>query len=129
MLSRRSFIRSGSAACTLAAFGLPHMAFARAATERRFVFIIQRGAADGLSILAPTGDPQFAAIRGDFVQDLANGAKLDSFFTLHPALAETAKMYASSRRCSSTPWHRPIAIARTLMDRMYSKPAARRHTG
>lgn len=95
MLSRRSFIRSGSAASTLAAFGLPHMAFARAATERRFVFIIQRGAADGLSILAPTGDPQFAAIRGDFVQDSANGAKLDSFFTLHPALAETAKMYAS----------------------------------
>jgi uncharacterized protein (DUF1501 family) len=74
--------------------GLPNMAFARANTQRRFVFIIQRGAADGLHIVAPTGDPTYAALRGDFAQDLANGAKLGSFFTLHPALAETAKMYA-----------------------------------
>jgi uncharacterized protein (DUF1501 family) len=73
------------------------MAFARAATERRFVFIIQRGAADGLSIVAPTGDPQFAGIRGDFAQDSSGGAKLDSFFTLHPALAETAKTYADKQ--------------------------------
>ncbi len=97
MLSRRSFIRVGGAASALATLGFPGMAFARAATERRFVFIIQRGAADGLSIVAPTGDPQFAAIRGDFVQDSAGGAKLDSFFTLHPALAETAKMYADKQ--------------------------------
>ena len=97
MLSRRSFIRAGGAASALATLGFPHMAFARAATDRRFVFIIQRGAADGLSILAPTGDPQFAGIRGDFVQDTASGARLDSFFTLHPALAEAAKMYADKQ--------------------------------
>jgi uncharacterized protein (DUF1501 family) len=97
MLSRRSFVRAGGAASALAALGFPRMAFARAGTERRFVFIIQRGAADGLSIVAPTGDPQFASIRGDFVQDSAAGAKLGSFFTLHPALAETAKMYADKQ--------------------------------
>ena len=97
MLSRRSFIRAGGAASALATLGFPHMAFARVGTERRFVFIIQRGAADGLSILAPTGDPQFAGIRGDFVQDTASGARLDSFFTLHPALAEAAKMYADKQ--------------------------------
>jgi uncharacterized protein (DUF1501 family) len=97
MLSRRSFIHAGGAAGTLAALGFPKMAFARANTDRRFVFIIQRGAADGLSILAPTGDPNFAGIRGDFVQDSAGGAKLDSFFTLHPALAETAKIYADKQ--------------------------------
>src|SRR5689334_18895982 len=97
MLSRRSFIRAGGAASALATLGFPHMAFARAGTERRFVFIIQRGAADGLSILAPTGDPGFAGLRGDFAQDSAGGVKLDSFFTLHPALAETAKMYADKQ--------------------------------
>ena len=97
MLSRRSFIRAGGAASALATLGFPRMAFARASTDRRFVFIIQRGAADGLSILAPTGDPQFAGIRGDFVQDTASGARLDSFFTLHPALAEAAKMYADKQ--------------------------------
>ena len=97
MLSRRSFIGTGGAATALATLGVPRMAFARTAGERRFVFIIQRGAADGVSIVAPTGDPQFAGIRGDFVQDSAGGAKLDSFFTLHPALAETAKMYGDKQ--------------------------------
>ena len=94
MLTRRSFIRAGGAATALASLGFPKMAFARTGGDRRFVFIIQRGAADGLAIVAPSGDPQFAGVRGDFVQDLAGGAKLGSFFTLHPALAETAKMYA-----------------------------------
>jgi uncharacterized protein (DUF1501 family) len=73
------------------------MAFARAATDRRFVFIIQRGAADGLSILAPTGDPAFAGVRGDFAQDSSGGAKLGSFFTLHPALAETTQLHAAKQ--------------------------------
>src|SRR5437763_4419882 len=94
MLSRRSFIVAGGAASALASLGFPPMAFARAATDRRFVFIIQRGAADGLSIIAPTGDPQFTSVRGDFAQDSAGGAKLGSFFTLHPALIEIAKIYA-----------------------------------
>jgi uncharacterized protein (DUF1501 family) len=94
MLTRRFFLASSSGA--LAALGLPRMAFARANTQRRFVFIIQRGAADGLSIVAPTGDPAFAAIRGDFT-DLSGGARLGSFFTLHPALAETGKLYAEGQ--------------------------------
>ena len=94
MLSRRTFLAAGSAG-TLATFAFPKMAFARAATDRRFVFIIQRGAADGLHIVAPTGDPAYSGLRGDFAQDLATGAKLGSFFTLHPALSETAKMYGA----------------------------------
>jgi uncharacterized protein (DUF1501 family) len=93
MLTRRFFLATGGATAALASLGLPKMAFARANTSRRFVFIIQRGAADGLHIVAPTGDPQFAGIRGDFAQDLTSGAKLGGFFMLHPALAETAKMY------------------------------------
>ena len=93
MLTRRSFIAAGGAVSALAALGFPDMAFARANTQRRFIFVIQRGAADGLHIIAPTGDPAYAGLRGDLAQDLANGAKLNSFFTLHPALAETAKMY------------------------------------
>jgi uncharacterized protein (DUF1501 family) len=97
MLSRRSFIAAGGTASALALLGFPQMAFARAATDRRFVFIIQRGAADGLHIVAPTGDPNYAGLRGDFAQDLAAGTKLGSFFTLHPALAETAKLYADTQ--------------------------------
>ena len=88
-------MRAGGAAGALATLGFPQMAFARAATERRFVFIIQRGAADGLHIVAPTGDPAFAAFAATSPRILPSGAKLGSFFTLHPALAETAKMYAA----------------------------------
>jgi uncharacterized protein (DUF1501 family) len=95
MLTRRFFLGAGGA--LVASVSVPRAAFARAATDRRFVFIIQRGAADGLSILGPTGDPGFASIRADFDRDLATGARLDSFFSLHPALAETAKMYAAKQ--------------------------------
>jgi len=95
MLTRRSFIATTTAASALASLGYPRMAFARANTPRRFVFIIQRGAADGLSIVAPTGDPAFSGLRGDFAQDSAGGTKLNSFFTLHPALAQTAQMYSA----------------------------------
>jgi uncharacterized protein (DUF1501 family) len=97
MLTRRFFLAASGASTALASLSLPRMAFARANTARRFVFIIQRGAADGLAIVAPTGDPEFAGVRGAFAQDLAGGAKLGSFFTLHPALAETAKLYAAKQ--------------------------------
>jgi uncharacterized protein (DUF1501 family) len=46
-LDRRSFL--GTAALLAA----PRVLFAQAATERRFIFIIQRGAADGLSTVVP----------------------------------------------------------------------------
>jgi uncharacterized protein (DUF1501 family) len=97
MLTRRLFMTAAGAGSALALLGLPKMAFARANSDRRFVFIIQRGAADGLNIVAPLGDPAYAGLRGDFAPELANGAKLDSFFTLHPALAETGKMYADKQ--------------------------------
>lgn len=96
MLSRRSFIAAGGAASWLAT-SLPGVAFARANSDRRFIFIIQRGAADGLNIAAPTGDPAYAALRGDFAPELASGTKLDSFFTLHPALAEVSNLFASKQ--------------------------------
>jgi uncharacterized protein (DUF1501 family) len=93
MLTRRSFMGTGGLG--LAALTMPRMAFAKASTDRRFVFIIQRGAADGLSIVAPTGDPLHSGLRADFDQDLQNGMKVGTFFTLHPALAEMGKMYAA----------------------------------
>jgi len=95
MLSRRFFLAAGGV--TIASLGLPRLAFAKADTPKRLLFIIQRGAADGLAILAPTGDPVYRSVRGDFLPDLQTGAKLDGFFTLHPALAETAKLYGAKQ--------------------------------
>ena len=92
ILSRRSIILSG---ITVAAVGaLPGFAYAAAATPKRLVFIIQRGAADGLGTIGAVGDPAFAGVRGDLAADFATGAKLDAMFALHPALATTAGLYA-----------------------------------
>jgi len=90
-MNRRHFL--GTAAAASAFLFAPAVAFATAATDRRFVFVIQRGAADGLATLAPVGDPAFGALRGAFAEDAAAGAKLDPFFSLHPSLVETAKLY------------------------------------
>jgi uncharacterized protein (DUF1501 family) len=92
MIDRRSLLRSGALG-SLALGLVPRMAFAKAATERRFVFIIQRGACDGLSVIAPVGDPAFAGQRGDLARDFDDAPKLDSMFALHPSLVKTAALY------------------------------------
>src|SRR3569623_1258413 len=91
MLDRRSFLVTGAG---LAAMSLaPRMAFAKAETDRRFVFIIQRGAADGLGTIGAVGDPAFAGARGVLGEDFATGKKLDSLFALHPAMPSLGGMY------------------------------------
>jgi uncharacterized protein (DUF1501 family) len=93
MLDRRLFLSGAAAGAALLA--MPRVALAKAATDRRFVFIIQRGAADGLATLAPVGDPAFAKLRGAFAEDAAAGTKIDPFFSLHPSLGQAAKLYAA----------------------------------
>ena len=96
MIDRRSLLARGAVGGL--ALGLaPRMAFAKAATERRFVFIIQRGAADGLSVVAPVGDPAFIAQRGVLAQDFASPIKLDSMFALHPALPTIGGLYKNGQ--------------------------------
>jgi uncharacterized protein (DUF1501 family) len=96
MLDRRNFLASGAVGAAALLAG-PRVAFASAATDKRFLFIIQRGAADGLAIVAPTGDPAYAGLRGDLARDAATGNRLDAMFTLHPALSESAKLYAAKQ--------------------------------
>jgi uncharacterized protein (DUF1501 family) len=93
-LSRRNFVALGAATMVTSTLGA-RMTFARAATERRFVFIIQRGAADGLGIVAPVGDPAFVSQRGVLGEDFASAAKLDSMFALHPAMKNLAGLYGT----------------------------------
>lgn len=87
-LDRRSLL--AGAATLLAA---PRVLFAQAATERRFVFVIQRGAADGLDTLVPCADPGYAAQRGALALDPATTIRLDGSFALHPALQEFGGLY------------------------------------
>ena len=94
--NRRNFLRmlSASAGVLLAS---PYISFASAETDRRFIFIIQRGAADGLNTVIPYADPAYAKLRGALAIDVSQATKLDSLFALHPSLAETAKLYANKQ--------------------------------
>jgi len=96
MISRRSFVTAAGGVALVAGFA-PQMLFARALTERRFVFIIQRGAADGLHTLAPVGDPAYASQRGNFAEDFAAAPRLDSMFALHPALTTVYGLFQAKQ--------------------------------
>jgi len=72
--------------------------FARAADGRdpRFIAIILRGAMDGLSAVAPAGDPDYAKLHGDLALQRDGdtpGLPLDSFFLLNPAMTNFARLY------------------------------------
>lgn len=95
-LSRRNFVALGASAMLATSFGA-RMAFARAATNRRFVFIIQRGAADGLHTVAPVGDPAYAGQRGALAEDFASAPKLNDMFALHPAMKNILGLYGSKQ--------------------------------
>jgi len=90
-LDRRSFL--GTAALLAA----PRVLFARAGTERRFIFIIQRGAADGLNTVIPYAEPAYARLRGALALDPAGALKLDGSFALHPSLAKLRDLYAAGQ--------------------------------
>ena len=87
--TRRRFMAGSllAAACT----AMPRLLLAAADTARRFVFIIQRGAADGLATIMPTGDPDLPRLRAALVAE--GGTRLDSMFTAHPALVAISDLY------------------------------------
>jgi uncharacterized protein (DUF1501 family) len=90
MINRRTLLSRaalGGAALMIA----PGMAIAAANTDKRFIFIIQRGAADGLGTIIPMGDPDLVRLRAGLIAQ--NGLKLDSMFTAHPSLVQIGQLF------------------------------------
>jgi uncharacterized protein (DUF1501 family) len=95
-IDRRGLLRVGAVTgAALAAAPRVAVAGAGAQTERRFVFVLLRGAADGVYLLAPVGDPHFPKTRAAFLQDAEAGTRLDADFSLHPALPGLARLHAA----------------------------------
>jgi len=93
MSSRRQFLQIAAAGAG-AILVSPRIAFASVVTDRRFVFVIQRGAADGLNIVVPYAEPAYATLRGPLAIDASSARRLDGTFALHPALVQIGAMYA-----------------------------------
>jgi uncharacterized protein (DUF1501 family) len=97
-LSRRALLSAGGA--LYASAYIP--SFARAADSRdpRLVVMILRGALDGLSAIAPIGDPDYAALHGELALQFGGAhpaLALDSFFGLNPAMPNFARLYGAKQ--------------------------------
>lgn len=115
--SRRDVLKLGlniglGAACSAAASPLiTPVALAAAPSDNRLVVIILRGAMDGLDVIAPYGDPHYAALRPTLAQSpkAPDGATdLDGFFALHPRLKPLAPLWRAGElaavHATSTPY-------------------------
>ncbi|MGO9701042.1 MAG: DUF1501 domain-containing protein [Xanthobacteraceae bacterium] len=74
---------------------LPKLARAEG-RDPRFLAIVLRGALDGLATVAPVGDPNWIALRGDRALTLegkTSALKLDDFFALNPTMANLHRLY------------------------------------
>jgi uncharacterized protein (DUF1501 family) len=96
MITRRSLINR---AALVGGFALhPRLALAAANTEARLVFIILRGAMDGLAAIAPRNDTRLQQLRGGLTEvppEFGAPVALTSDFTAHPALQSFAGMFAA----------------------------------
>src|SRR5579862_7784539 len=86
----------GAAGATFASASIPRWASAAAARDPRLVVVILRGALDGLSAVAPIGDPDYV----DLHRDLAlrwdgehPALRLGEFFGLNPSMTNFARLY------------------------------------
>ena len=87
-MQRRHFLQTSAA---IGAWSFASIQAAPELAQRKLVVILLRGAVDGLSVVAPYGDRNYAASRPNLAlapPGAEDGLlKLDSLFGLHPALA------------------------------------------
>jgi len=97
MSSRRTILKSMAATAALTLWDTPiRFAFATVPTDRRFVVVVLRGALDGLALVPPHGDKDYAATRGALALSTSGTNPLhdlDGFFGLHPSLVNVKAMY------------------------------------
>ena len=104
-INRRVFIKNSGIAMlglsTLPSFLQRAVAATAMPNKKKLVVLFQRGAADGLNMVVPFGEPNYYAIRPTIAipAPTSGGAlaaiDLDGFFGVHPSLAPLAKLFHS----------------------------------
>jgi len=102
-ITRRVFLRNGAVAIvgttavpgflTRAAFGAESLGD----KKKRLVVIFQRGAADGLNIVVPHGEPAYYSMRPSINIPRSAVIDLDGFFGLHPSLSAFQPLWRQRR--------------------------------
>ena len=96
--SRRHILSLAGGA--FAAATIPRWASAAGARDPRLVVVVLRGALDGLSAVAPIGDPSYGDLHGALALrwDAAHPAlRLDDLFGLNPAMVNFARLYEAKQ--------------------------------
>jgi len=95
MLRRRELLKRASLGVLAA--GFPGLLFAKAETDARLVLFILRGAMDGMAMLVPYGDGNYARLRGELALAAPGREggllKADGLFGIHPALKHAHELY------------------------------------
>jgi len=95
MLRRRELLKSLGLGSLVA--GFPGLMFANTPNDSRLVLFILRGAMDGMAMLAPYGDGNYAGLRGQLAlaEPGQEGGvlKADGLFGIHPALQHSHALY------------------------------------
>jgi uncharacterized protein (DUF1501 family) len=110
---------------------LPKLARAEGRDPRVLVMVL-RGALDGLAMVAPVGDPDWVALRGDKAL-LADGTtpalRLDNFFALNPAMPNLHRLYQAGQativHAAATPYReRSHFDGQDVLESGLTKPGA-----
>ena len=92
MITRRTFV-GATMGTAMASFLWPPTLGAKSVGAKRLLLVVMRGATDGLAMVPPIGDPQFASIRGQWLEAGPAPRKISSDFALAPQLSTIAGMY------------------------------------
>jgi uncharacterized protein (DUF1501 family) len=131
--TRRDILRASLAAGIAASGGLLASRVSLAAPrsgDNRFVFVLLRGALDGLAAVPPVGDPDYARLRGEL--DLSGAAslhRLEGLFALHPSLQFLAEQWNSKQlaviHAVATPYReRSHFDAQDVLESGFARPHA-----
>jgi uncharacterized protein (DUF1501 family) len=95
-MKRRDFLTAASLAAG-GALLTSRLSFANTPTngKSRFVFIIMRGALDGLAAVPPYGDRDYPGLRRDLAMQANNVRQLNDVFGLHPSLNFLSESYGA----------------------------------
>jgi uncharacterized protein (DUF1501 family) len=93
-LSRRGFLTGGAASLTL--WSLMPRAVLAGTRDPRLLIVVLRGGLDGLAMVAPVGDPDYARLRAGLALPASGegaGLALDGFFVLNATMPALHGLY------------------------------------